>query len=856
MKSLRLAVAIILMNLFLVSSYGLNQSRFEWWKQREAELARERKVLAGRTDMDPRLMAALDRDLERTREILRLMKLGESGPAGKGESSEGDAPSPKSLMDSICLEHVLAEGESRESVEAAARSVELAAAGLVKERFGRGDGETAKYLMQEEVSLPRLRLLAAEMTMVRAMNLAEGERGVPAATDKEGSVKTIRGRERIKNRLKGVGDSALLERCAVWKKIRRRMEMRLQGCLAIGRWMEESRMKYSPAETAHFMKNPLSLDARTFGALIEEYGMAYPQKEADSQGGEGDKRDAPEIPRIPPITPLLKTMDQTRKKALLGIQGRENEEYFQEIDRRLQNLIRKQMKPSEEMFRRLETDEKPGGNAEKEGEGKGLMKKPSAFQREIQVARGLLDGRRKLAESYRDRSMAFLRMVSLTRKGDGNAVMGDFRIMAESASHSVEYLERIMRDTLEAADLDREEKKNRLALYTLRNSQLYSLLLELPYAERDEYPFLQPDQVREMKNTRAAMTVAVKKSRQRISGLARALQRANAKEARLKKVRDNRAGHRLAQYELEILLSGLRDYEKLHESMNYAEEAFAGYLIVFNGLNKQAEKGDVSLEMEKTLREKSLLSLVPGFDRKRIQREYKTRKFAAGKISLALSRIFYLVEFYRKNHLALSNYPSRDEVRELNRKIEKRLSVDVSQWKMDEKNFEMVDKKAVTRLTLHYHKNIWRKGSGRKEGSPGETMRIMEEGLRFDLPAGWREKRVSQRDREKGITRQFMTPDGKAMIQVAVYSPDGKDARGICEIWLKRMGKKIIKEKWGKKDDLEYFWSIAGDDHRTVLESYVFPRGSKVIILSGETMRGRYGFFKNKMEDVFQSVSR
>ena len=65
-----------------------------------------------------------------------------------------------------------------------------------------------------------------------------------------------------------------------------------------------------------------------------------------------------------------------------------------------------------------------------------------------------------------------------------------------------------------------------------------------------------------------------------------------------------------------------------------------------------------------------------------------------------------------------------------------------------------------------------------------------------------------------------------------------------------------LKEKWGKKDDIEYFWMLSRNrKKRDIMELYTITLDNRILIISGISSREKYNYFKDKLASVFNSIS-
>lgn len=74
--------------------------------------------------------------------------------------------------------------------------------------------------------------------------------------------------------------------------------------------------------------------------------------------------------------------------------------------------------------------------------------------------------------------------------------------------------------------------------------------------------------------------------------------------------------------------------------------------------------------------------------------------------------------------------------------------------------------------------------------------------------------------------------------------------------WAKERGAGIVKQRWGKKENTDYFWTLARSPERNVMELYVLETEEGAIVVSGTAPRDRYTAFKARLDAVFESMAR
>jgi hypothetical protein len=75
--------------------------------------------------------------------------------------------------------------------------------------------------------------------------------------------------------------------------------------------------------------------------------------------------------------------------------------------------------------------------------------------------------------------------------------------------------------------------------------------------------------------------------------------------------------------------------------------------------------------------------------------------------------------------------------------------------------------------------------------------------------------------------------------------------------WHNTIGSKIVKSGTGRAGNFEYYWVLARDGKNRVRESYALKsKPGTAVIISGQTPKERYNFFRKKMDLIKDSFEK
>jgi hypothetical protein len=245
----------------------------------------------------------------------------------------------------------------------------------------------------------------------------------------------------------------------------------------------------------------------------------------------------------------------------------------------------------------------------------------------------------------------------------------------------------------------------------------------------------------------------------------------------------------------------------------------------------------------------SLFTAIPSIRPEKITDEHQTRLYLRREIRSLISRIAHLESFYDRYNINVHNILDRSEALAIETLISQKTAIPAGDWSLNEENFSDIDRKLVQSLCNARKKAVWSAAADRVH-----PVQVPGTDIALSIPDGWTRNDGHNRKSENMTLMTFTTTGDTASIDIAIVPVETHTMQIIHGEWLKIQRAKSVKTKWGRKNNIDYLWSLARDNNSSIRESYLFQNGNNAVIVSGSTTRNRYNFFKKKLDSVFESV--
>lgn len=315
-----------------------------------------------------------------------------------------------------------------------------------------------------------------------------------------------------------------------------------------------------------------------------------------------------------------------------------------------------------------------------------------------------------------------------------------------------------------------------------------------------------------------------------------ALERKNAKDLESK----------IGEEEIRIYVSYASDCAKILSGLDYTEKALINYRDKYNTIESDLNKNNLD-EYNKLISKGSLIPAVKNFDPVLIERETVAREFLSKEGEEALSSAAAVNTFYRRQGISMAHYPSLEELKALKTELKPSTSVKVADWNMDGKNFERVDLNVLEVLKKKLNKQAWAPGEA-EWGSEEVSFSSLKKGKSFSalIPLGWH--------RRSGESLVFDSPDKKGSIEIMAVNKGDEKFATFPGQWLQNKKFNMVQQRWGKKGENDYHWSVSKLKGNRFAEVYMVQKDDSIIIIAGKSSDEKQKYLSSHIENIMDSL--
>ncbi|HQO02025.1 MAG TPA: hypothetical protein PLI62_07130 [Spirochaetota bacterium] len=809
MKKILITGILIILSTTALSAFTIQ--RRQWWEQRLEDLASQRSKLDNPASP---IIPLIDRETSRGKKILALYTRTDRGTAPpetteSAAAAQGTAAIVTRTLKPLIAAHLLKEltGEtvSRSRPESVRKTLREEVAALLGSEGNFSDETLLQEIVNIDISRAEWDSLYADFFMTKLMlkkkdiSSAFSKNITDSAVDKF----ALTGNPSAENDIvlftsdtfsAGIGgfsdqsqtDSRMLRETWSWADISSRIKNDCFHYKKIINLLHKTEGNIPFPKLRYYLRNIPSLDTIYFTGIAK---LALPPGGAPSGSRSLDT--------------VIGKIDQLRRKAGPGLNGRESDEYFNRLRTRFDSLIARYS--------------------------------PEA-------------GPSPVVEDYRDRSISFLTWVSSTRRRDSKELTG---IYEKKISRTTEYADFIGTLFQEAADIPPAAGRQEHLYFkaALQHSPKFFSYIESGLAIPAFYnKNMSPGDTHALR-TRFRKYISYRTTVQRnIRESSNEYRQHILEKKHAKKSDRGKKNELLGRYEVELMTATLHDYVAAYKSLKYGKSALTMYARTYQKLIKEVE-GGMTPVVKKCIDRNSLFSAVPSVRTEKITDEHQTKIHLRREIRSLISRIAHLESFYDRYNINVHNILDRGEAIAIETLISKQTAIPAGDWSLNEENFPDIDRKLAQSLSNARKKAIWNTTADRVH-----PVQLPGTDIALSIPDGWTRNDGHSRKSENMTVMTYTATGDTASIDIAIVPAETNTMRTIHSGWLKIQRAASVKTKWGRKNNIDYFWSLARDNNSSIRESYLFQNGNNAVIISGSTTRNRYNFFKKKLDSVFESV--
>ncbi len=870
-----LGVVLILFMLTDLSAYTGGQRR-DWWKIRLRNLRGEQALLQKNAMIDPAVLGLVQSDIARAEELIRAF---EGGPADGNApvhenatltESEVRAASGKitgSVYSACLLEYLTASAGHRDNYravrEAAANELRWMMTGFI----GTADDELLDAILAGDISRIEWQYCTLEAFLSAVMRSSDGLRArIVAAT--AGSVVRDAAPTASPGEVRRIVIEKALAECSAlittsqisitradlasspsWQSVRARIGGRLSLMKEIREMADTGGEYIAPVKLRTLLDETAGTERLIFSRAALRY---FDRRNIDPAAGGALSGTGIfiKMPVNPDGTMLFRDLDEARRAAAASVRGGEDAAFFTAAGKNLSAIIDKYAAETsagfllgEERLQRIR-DDGMGGEV--------------ANEKEFLQAKAVFADRMALVRGYALRSMRFLRWLSNGKSLDGGAIVAELKARMAANREYLAFADKLATDGESLAALRHPVLQRRYAIAARNIEALLRAAGNSMSLDKNAARFLTAAQYGEVRALRAAFNDELKTARSvngaRLSAFSKNVASLAKKEAGVSEAAEGRT----ANFEIMQMMKRIDEYSAVYSRLNYTDDALKRYAKLYGEMDAALSRGEKPGHFDEVIAKKTLLGLAGPFDSGALRAERSTAAYLRREIAVEIARVLTLVNHYRRRGIELHNPPSAEELAEKKTALNDPPSVMVASWTMNGSNFEEIDRKAAHRLAGMYHRMLWqakRAPADAADGPAPSNERPAHGGSPL-VPAGWIESEPAGEEAAGGVIRRFTSSDKSASITIARVQAGGRMLNEISARWAKERGAGIVKQRWGKTENMDYFWTLARSPGKNVMEVYVLGEGEGAIVVSGLTPRDRYTAFKAHLDAVFESMAR
>jgi len=867
------ALLVFLTAIISAAAYSdsLVENKGQWWKIRLQKLAEEKKSLsAAKPACAPEVLAAVDFEIAETEAIIPIFEAYKSDRGSlTDETREFSENEIASITDGIFipmfslyyLDSVLSDINGAAGVEKAKKAAVEKIASMLSSRFGREWGGLSAAMAAEDITQNEWKNMGAELFI----SAAAGGSSAAVKINRGIVLSAVRGRacartnrkdlaslvektvsEHLKNRdlVSDIPSGAgKIEDSATWTAVEARLKKDMDNYGKI-MGMLEGPDRSTPRWVRYYSSRLNELESALFNGRHGNY--LY-------DAGPGEIHDLSKhrgalvmtIPESPDFDAALSEIDRTRKTVIHSINGSEEAGFFKEAETKFSNIISKHTGAAKDAF---DSEEK------KALESGGPDRAANAAQ--FAESRRTFEKRLALLGNYVKKNMEFLRWLSSSKKADPEGLKSLYSARTARADSCVKFIAGLFKSASSAASPGLQAVK-KLETAFRKTDSFFRLMTAVAEIEKSLSKQLGPRRVREMREMKAAHLNGLKTARMDMRSRLSELESRYGSLSKSSMESSSSLREKIVQNEIDALYKIASNYSRAYGSLNYAEDALMLYFERFNSLKHAAETGAASADLDVAVKKGSVFQAVSGFDMGRIMRERRAKEFLSREAKASHARLVSAAAGFRKGPSHPKDLPTKEEIDSLTAPLKKTFVVRIASWRMGESNLEEIDRKAAKLLADTVHRKAWagdRNGTGNRTTPGGMVIRISDPAVTFEIPAGLTEGTVTDLDRESGVVKSFASRDRESVVSLIMVKTAKQDPKRAMESWMKKKGVKAVKERWGKNEGGEYFWTISRDGDKNILETYSFPGSGCAIIVAGKTTREKYPLFREKLDAIAGSL--
>lgn len=310
----------------------------------------------------------------------------------------------------------------------------------------------------------------------------------------------------------------------------------------------------------------------------------------------------------------------------------------------------------------------------------------------------------------------------------------------------------------------------------------------------------------------------------------------------------------IGQDEVDRLVSYAYKCSEAVSSLTYTANALKNYSALYNRITDDIRENRDLEQYLRTINSGSIIPAVSDFSPERIDSEMKLRDMLVREGMESLSGAVSLIQYYNRRGYTLKyNYTSED-IKLIKDKFSIAPETPVASWKMNGKNYRLVDTNSTENLQKMISRKAWHpdktadSAALKEKFSPGGMINFS-----ISLPEGW--KRVAREDDTGAVlSLSLQSPDllGKIILRAVKYDTDNLQA--YSDELNKAENFTPVAKEWGKLAGRDYLVTVSKNRYNNIMESYVIRKDGYMIQLSGIADKKKHPLMNKNLKSIFSTL--
>lgn len=310
----------------------------------------------------------------------------------------------------------------------------------------------------------------------------------------------------------------------------------------------------------------------------------------------------------------------------------------------------------------------------------------------------------------------------------------------------------------------------------------------------------------------------------------------------------------IGQDEVDRLMSCASKYSESVASLPYTPRALKSYAEEYKKISDDIESGkDLSQYIEK-INSGSIIPLVKNFSPEKIDSEMKLREMLVREGNESLSGAVALMQYYNRRGFTLKYNYTAEEIKQIKERFSSSPETAVASWKMNGKNYRLVDTNSAESLRKMINKKAWHpQAGGRQKAEKEQFSPDGKLNFSISLPDGWN-RTVRNDDSAAAISLSLQSPDRLGRIVLRAVKFENNNVQIYYDELNRREGFTPVAKEWGKLGSTDYLMTVSKNRYDTVMESYLVKKGDYVIQVSGIADKKKHPVMNKSLKGIFSSL--